>query len=413
MWHRWSRFGILGALILLLVVSGPSLGESADCPEPDRIRARVADNNEFAFSLYQKIAGAEPNLGKNVFFSPYSISTALGMTYAGARGETAQQMSAALRFDAEQETLHQSFRDLATRLDGTGKPYQLKIANALWGQRDFPFEAQYLSLIEKYYDGGLQTLDFAQAPESGRTTINQWVERQTAGKIQELLRPGDISPATRLVLTNAIYFKGNWVKAFDQRETWSAPFKLADGNSVSVPLMSRTASFAYAETAALQVAELPYAGEDLAMLVILPKEGLAEIEQAMSRQWLAELSVKLRPALLSLQLPRFKFDARYALQNQEYLPALGMVDAFDSSKADFSGLTGRRDLAVSGVFHKAFIDVNESGTEAAAATGGAVSLTSLPSREIVFRADHPFLFLIHHKPTGSILFMGRIANPAQ
>ena len=227
------------------------------------------------------------------------------------------------------------------------------------------------------------------------------------------MRPGDISPATRLVLTNAIYFKGNWVKAFDQRETWSAPFKLADGNSVSVPLMSRTASFAYAETAALQVAELPYAGENLAMLVILPKEGLAEIEQAMSRQWLAELSVKLRPALLSLQLPRFKFDARYALQNQEYLPALGMVDAFDSRKANFSGLTGRRDLAVSGVFHKAFIDVNESGTEAAAATGGAVSLTSLPSREIVFRADHPFLFLIHHKPTGSILFLGRVANPAQ
>jgi len=150
MLRRWGVFGILGALVLLLVIGGPSLGESADCPEPDGIRARVAGNNEFAFSLYQKIAGAEPNSGKNVFFSPYSISTALGMTYGGARAETAQQMAATLRFNEDQDALHRSFRDLAARLDGTGKPYQLKIANALWGQRDFPFEAQYLSLIEKY-----------------------------------------------------------------------------------------------------------------------------------------------------------------------------------------------------------------------------------------------------------------------
>jgi serpin B len=413
MLRRWGVFGILGALVLLLVVGGPSLGESADCPEPDGIRAQVADNNEFAFSLYQKIAGAEPNRGKNVFFSPYSISTALGMTYAGARGETAQQMAAALRFNEDQEALHRSFRDLAARLDGTGKPYQLKIANALWGQRDFPFEAQYLSLIEKYYAGGFQTLDFAQAPEAGRTTINQWVERQTAGKIQELLRSGDISPATRLVLTNAIYFKGEWETSFDIKQTRPAPFKVIPGNTVEVPMMVRTGQLPYTETDTLQAVELPYAGKDLAMVLLLPKDDLGSLEQYLSRQQVGILLTQMQSTRLSLQLPRFKFDARYALQNQEYLPALGMVDAFDSRKADFSGLTGRRDLAVSGVFHKAFIDVNESGTEAAAATGGAVSLTSLPSREIVFRADHPFLFLIHHKPTGSILFMGRIANPAQ
>ena len=413
MWHRWSRFGILGALILLLVVSGPSLGESADCPEPDRIRARVADNNEFAFSLYQKIAGAEPNLGKNVFFSPYSISTALGMTYAGARGETAQQMAAALRFDAEQESLHQSFRDLASRLDGTGKPYQLKIANALWGQRNYPFEAKFLSLIGEFYAGGFQTLDFSQAPEPSRVAINHWVERQTADKIRNLLQQGEITSMTRLVLTNAIYFKGEWETPFEKNQTHPAPFKVSPGNSVEVPMMVRTGQLPYTETDTLQAVELPYDGKDLAMVLLLPKDDLGSLEQNLSRQQVGILLAQLQPTRLSLFLPRFKFDARYALQNKDYLPALGMVAAFDSQKADFSGLTGHKGLYISGVFHKAFIDVNESGTEAAAVTAVVVGLKSMPPPATVFRADHPFLFLIHHKPTGSILFMGRIANPAQ
>jgi serpin B len=413
MLHRWSRFGILGALILLLVVAGPNLGESADCPEPDMIRDRVADNNEFAFSLYQKIAGAETNMGKNVIFSPYSISTALGMTYAGARGETAQQMAAALRFETDQESLHRSFRDLAARVDGTGKPYQLKIANALWGQRNYPFEAKFLSLIGEYYAGGFQTLDFAQAPEPGRVTINQWVERQTADKIRNLLQPGDITSLTRLVLTNAIYFKGEWETAFEKNQTRPAPFKVNPGNTVEVPMMVRIGQLPYAETDSLQAVELPYAGKDLAMVLLLPKDDLGSLEQYLSRQQVGILLTQMQPTRLSLFLPRFKFDARYALQNKEYLPALGMVDAFDSQKADFSGLTGYKDLYISGVFHKAFIDVNESGTEAAAATAVVVGLKSMPPPVTVFRADHPFIFLIHHKPTGSILFMGRIANPAQ
>ena len=178
-------------------------------------------------------------------------------------------------------------------------------------------------------------------------------------------------------------------------------------------MMTRTAYFAYAGTETLQTVELPYAGDDLAMTVIVPKQDLSEVERTLSRQGLAELLAKLQPTRLSLYLPRFKFDARYALQSREYLPALGMIDAFDGRAADFSGLTGHRDLSVSGVFHKAFVDVNESGTEAAAATGMVVGLTSLPAREIVVRADHPFLFLIQHKPTGTILFLGRVANPAQ
>ncbi len=412
MLHRWGVFGILG-LVLLLVIGGPSLGESADCPEPDVIRARVADNNEFAFSLYQKIAGAEPNLGKNVFFSPYSISTALGMTYAGARGETAQQMAAVLRFDEDQEALHRSFRDLAARLDGTGKPYQLKIANALWGQRDYPFEAKFLSLIGEYYAGGFQTLDFAQAPEPSRVAINQWVERQTADKIRNLLQQGDITSLTRLVLTNAIYFKGEWETPFEKNQTRPAPFKVNPGNTVEVPMMMRTGQLPYAETDTLQAVELPYAGKDLAMVLLLPKDDLGSLEQYLSRQQVGILLTQMQPIRLSLFLPRFKFDARYALQNKDYLPALGMVDAFDSQLADFSGLTGHKALHISGVFHKAFIDVNESGTEAAAATAVVVGLKSMPPPATVFRADHPFIFLIHHKPTGSILFMGRIANPAQ
>ena len=331
MLHRWSRFGILGALILLLVVSGPSLGESADCPELDVIRARVADNNEFAFSLYQKIAIAEPNKGKNIFFSPYSISTALGMTYAGARGETAQQMAAVLRFDAEQESLHQSFRDLAARLDGTGKPYQLKIANALWGQRNYPFEPKFLSLVGEYYAGGFQTLDFAQAPEPSRVTINQWVERQTADKIRDLLQQGDITSLTRLVLTNAIYFKGEWETPFEKNQTRPAPFKVSPGNTVEVPMMVRIGQLPYTETDTLQAVELPYAGKDMAMVLLLPKDDLGSLEQYLSRQQVGILLTQMQPTRLSLFLPRFKFDARYALQNQDYLPALGMVDAFEIS----------------------------------------------------------------------------------
>ena len=413
MFRRWLGIGVLCLLVLLRLGGGFAPALAAAATEEDWVSERAAGNNEFAVALYQKISADSTNAGKNIFFSPYSISTALAMTYAGACGETARQMAAALHFDAEQQTLHRSFRALAARLDGTGKPYQLKIANALWGQSDYPFKPEFLSLVNEYYAGGLQTLDFSRDPEPGRERINQWVAGQTADKIQNLLQPGDITSLTRLVLTNAIYFKGDWVKAFNQQDTGPAPFKLTSGSSVSVPMMTRTAYFAYAGTETLQAVELPYAGDDLAMTVIVPKQDLSEVERTLSRQGLAELLAKLQPTRLSLYLPRFKFDARYALQSREYLPALGMIDAFDGRAADFSGLTGHRDLSVSGVFHKAFVDVNESGTEAAAATGMVVGLTSLPAREIVVRADHPFLFLIQHKPTGTILFLGRVANPAQ
>ena len=413
MCKRWSGIVVLCLLVLLRLGGGLVPALAAAASDEERVRDRVAGNNEFAVALYRKISTDPANADKNIFFSPYSISAALAMTYAGARGETAKQMATVLHFDAEQQTLHRSFRDLAARLDGTGKPYQLKIANALWGQNDYSFEPNFLSLVGKYYAGGLQMLDFSKAPETGRERINQWVAGQTADKIQNLLQPGDITSLTRLVLTNAIYFKGDWPTAFNRQETVPAPFKLASGSSVNVPMMTRTAYFAYAATETLQAVELPYAGDDLAMTVIVPKQDLSEVERTLSRQWLTELLAKLQSARLSLYLPRFKFDARYVLQSREYLPALGMTDAFDGRKADFSGLTGHRDLSVSGVFHKAFVDVNESGTEAAAATGIAFGLTSMPTRDIVVRADRPFLFLIQHKQTGTILFLGRVANPGQ
>lgn len=413
MTRQWVVLLILAVFAFGLIGGRAAAGDSSDCQDTGLLRARVDGNNEFAFDLYKKISGDDANFVRNVFFSPYSISTALGMTFAGARNETAAQMAAVLHFDPDQSTLHQSFFDLATGIDGTGKAYQLAVGNALWGQENYPFDREYVALIRQYYSGGFHTVDFARETETSRGRINQWIAEKTADKIRNLLQQGDINALTRLVLTNAIYFKGDWETQFDRRLTRPAPFRVKPGQTIDVPMMSRTGSLPYAATDLLQAVELPYAGGDLSMLVLLPTTDLNVVERQLSGQLLDELLVQMKPVPLSLYLPRFKFDARYALQEEKYLPALGMVDAFQERLADFSGLTGRKELFISGVFHKAFIDVNESGTEAAAATAVVIGLKSALPPTTVFRADRPFMFLIRHKPTGAILFLGRVANPAQ
>jgi len=405
--------GLFAFLLPMLAGSPVALMAPSDCAEQSSVSGIAAGNSRFAFDLYKKIASDEANTSQNIFFSPYSISTALGMTYAGARGDTEKQMASVLNFSMDRDYQHRSFQTLAALVDGAGKKYQLSVGNALWGQISYPFDKEFLALIAQYYKGGFNLVDFASETEQSRQRINQWVEDKTADKIKELLQPGDISALTRLVLTNAIYFKGDWETKFDLKRTHSAPFMVFEGNTRDVQTMSQSGSFSYTETKLLQAIELPYIGDEMSMLILLPKGEMGTMEEQLSLQMINELQGQMQITPLSLYLPRFKFNARYGLHDKKYLPDMGMVDAFDEKLADFSGMTGKKNLVISGVFHKAFIEVNESGSEAAAATAVVVGLKSMPLSLVEFRADHPFIFMILHKATRSILFMGRVSNPVQ
>ncbi len=368
------------------------------------------DNSRFATELYQRMQNAQP--GKNVFYSPLSISTALAMTYAGSRGETESQIAAALHFRATQDELHQNYAELLASLKG-GEGYTLNMANALWGQSGYGFREEFVSLADSRYQGGFRQLDFSGDTENSRLTINRWAEENTSGKIKELLRQGDINFLTRLVLTNAIYFKGDWETSFDVKMTRPQPFKRADGSMVEAAMMRQSESFAYLENEELQALELPYKGKDIAMLLLLPKQGdLNDFAATLAPGKIKELRAAMRLRQVDVELPKFKFAARYYLDNPDLLPALGMRDAFDKSRADFSGLNGRKDLCISHVIHQAVIEVNEQGSEAAAATAVVVGLKSMPLRPASFKADHPFVFLLLHKPSDSILFLGSLNDPS-
>jgi len=369
----------------------------------------VQGNNAFALDLYAELKQRDGNL----FFSPHSISTALAMTYAGARGNTAEQMAKVLHFDLEQKRLHPTFRELLDQLSArqAEQGYQLSVANALWGQKGYSFLDKFLDLTKENYGAGLNEVDFVGATETARKTINSWVEKETEEKIKELIKPGVLDRLTRLVLTNAIYFKGFWESQFEEEMTYPAPFTLMSGEKVQVPTMHRTADFKYAEADDFQALELPYKGGDLSMTIFLPKEtdGLAALEQSLTAEKLASWRSTLEEQEVIVALPKFKMTSEFSLA--EVLKSMGMTDAFDQHNADLSGMTGKRDLFITAVLHKAFVEVNEEGTEAAAATGVVVALKSAPPSQPVFRADHPFLFLIRDSRSNSILFIGRVMNP--
>ncbi len=367
----------------------------------------IQGNTDFAFDLYARLRREEGNL----FLSPYSISTALAMTYAGARGETERQMADVLRFSLLQERLHPAFAalllsDKATKDESN---YQLHVANALWGQTDYGFLEAFLTLTRKHYGAGLREVDFARATEQARQTINDWVEAQTERKIKELLQRGDIDSATALVLTNAIYFKGDWAQQFDKERTQDAPFRINAKETVTLPMMYQSGTFGFAALDDLSILELPYNRDTLSMVVLLPNavDGLEGVETSLNRENLDRWLGLLREQTVRVSLPRFAIGARFDLGRT--LAAMGMTDAF-CSKADFSGMTGRRDLFISKVIHQAEVEVNEEGTEAAAATAVVMKKSAVST---TFVADHPFLFLIRNKQTGTILFMGRVVNPRE
>ena len=421
---------VLGILLLGLVagcarprggaMTAPSIRSdkprvaAPDVPASD-LEELTSGHRAFAFDLYRVLCEEEGNM----FYSPYSISLALAMTYAGARGETERQMAATLHFTLPGDRLHPAFNALdlalASRGEGAqgkdGQGFRLNIVNAIWGQRGYTFLPEFLDTLAQNYGAGLRLLDFAQDPEAARVTINDWVGEQTEDRIQDLIPPGVIDALTRLVLTNAIYFNAAWAEPFETDLTTDGPFHLLDGGEVVVPMMQQTTELGYAEGQGYQALELPYDGRELAMVILLPQEGQFEaFEDSLNASRVEAILESLTYRQVALTLPRFRVESAFSLA--EALQAMGMPDAFAPDRADFSGMDGARNLYIGDVLHKAFVSVDEAGTEAAAATAVVMKVTGIPEAPVEVRVDRPFVFLIRDLGTGTILFVGRVVNPA-
>ena len=413
---------VLGSLVAGCAGAGQGGVVQADKPRltPDATAPEVgelaAGNSAFAFDLYQVLRqGGEGNL----FYSPYSISAALAMTYAGARGETEREMAETLHYTLPQERLHPAFnaldRVLISQDEGAGEDaFQLSIANAIWGQEGYEFLPAFLDTLAENYGAGMRTVDFVGETEKARQTINDWVEEQTEGKIKDLIPPGNLNSLVRLVLTNAIYFNGKWALPFEANDTRDKAFHLLDGSTVQVPMMSQTETFGYAEGEGYQAAALPYRGSNLSMVLLLPEEGrFEEVEAALSADLVAGMVEDLALERVQLSVPKFKFESEFGLA--DVLIEMGMPSAFgggSSGGADFSGMTGDRSLVISAVIHKAFVAVDEEGTEAAAATAVVMLESMAPMEEAVeMKLDRPFLFLIRDGETGTVLFVGLVMDP--
>lgn len=377
---------------------------------PAGIDAVVQANNQFALDVYAELKQADGN----VFLSPYSISTALAMTYEGANGQTAEEMAQVFYFPTDDDARRAAFAALHNALNEEDAEHELRVANALWAQKDYVFLETYTNTLQNFYAANASNLDFRGASEDARKTINTWVEAQTNDKIENLFPQGSLSASTRLVLTNAIYFKGDWLTQFDKNKTQNETFYLTSNTSASVPMMRLTdgvARFKYAEVDGGQILEMPYKGEKLSMIVLLPERGnLAHFESVFSLENLNRWKGQMHLQKVDVFLPKFTFKTKYLLNGT--LQKMGMPTAF-SNAADFSGMDGTQNLAIQVVVHQAFVDVNEEGTEAAAATGVGVELTSVPLPPPVFRADRPFLFMIQDVAHGNILFLGRVADPTK
>jgi serpin B len=405
------RTALIGAAIVAAIGGNLMMGTEPQAPPAD-VKALVKGDNTFAFDLYSQLRTQEGN----VFFSPYSISTALAMTYAGARGDTADEMAKALHFTLRPEELHRAEAALLASLNSGGKPrgYQLNIANALWGQQGLGFKEDFLKLTQAHYGAGLREVDFVRDAEAVRKIINAWVEQETRDKIKDLIPKGALASDTRLVLTNAIYFKAGWMETFSDKATKDDQFKISANKTAPVKMMTHKFDHVnYVESDHFQALELPYEDRELSMIVFLPKkvDGLADFEKSLTADRLQQWLTGMKLHEVNVSLPKFKFTAEFKLNKA--LSELGMRLAF-SQQADFSGMTSREQLYIDAVLHKAFVDVHEKGTEAAAATAVIMRPTSARPNfpKATFRADHPFVFLIRDNTTGSVLFMGRVANPS-
>jgi serine protease inhibitor len=373
------------------------------------IQVVVKANNKFAFNLYSKLARYENG---NIFYSPYSIFSALAMTYEGARGQTAEEIKSVFHFP-EKNVLRSNFAAIYNEINKKSDAYELRTGNALWVQRDYQLLQDYINTVEKYYGGKAANVDFVRETEKSRQTINSFIEEQTNNKIKDLIPQGMLNPDTRLVLTNAIYFKGTWEWQFDKSLTREEDFKITPTNVVKTPMMymePERAEFNYADLGDLQILELPYKGDKISMLVLLPTGNLDTIESIITVEKLEQWKTKMRKEKLdAIYLPKFEFNTKYFMK--KILRDMGMPSAFGGN-ADFSGMDGTKNLFIEEVIHQAFVKVDEEGTEAAGTTAVIIGETAYVPRKI-FKADHPFIFIIQEKSTGNILFIGRVVDPTK
>lgn len=376
---------------------------------------RLADaNTAFAFDLYQHLRTAEDG---NLFYSPFSISVALAMAYAGARGETAQQMAETLGFDAvDPAELHALLCYLDQELNARGagakgkdgEGFRLNVVNAVWGQRGFAFLPAFLDVLAENYGAGIRLLDYVADPEGSRKTINDWVSDRTEQRIKDLIPPGAIDALTRLVLTNAVYFNAAWMYPFAEGATRDGDFHAAGGGTVTKQMMTVTDHLGYARGNGYQVVELPYDGGELSMVALVPdRGGFDAFEAGLDGAGLAEMLEAVEYQQVSLTMPKFKLESEFGLA--DVLSEMGMPVAFTDA-ADFSGMTGGRDLAISDVIHKSFVEVDEAGTEAAAATAVIMRLTAMPAEPVQLVIDRSFVFVIRDIETGTVLFVGRVVE---
>lgn len=372
-------------------------------------------NSLFALELFRTLSESNPT--GNIFFSPFSISSALAMVFLGAKGSTAAQLSKTFHFDSV-EDIHSRFQSLNAEVSKRGASHTLKVANRLYGEKTYNFLPEFLASTQKMYGADLAPVDFQHASEDARKAINQWVKGQTEGKIPEVLAVGVVDSMTKLVLVNAIYFKGLWEEKFMKQDTTDAPFRLNKKNTKTVKMMYQKKKFPFRYIADLKckVLELPYQGEELSMVILLPEDiedestGLKKIEEQITLEKLREWTKRenMESVDVHVKLPRFKIEESYILNSN--LGRLGLQDLFSSGKADLSGMSGSRDLFISKIVHKSFVEVNEEGTEAAAATAGIATFCMLMPEE-EFTVDHPFMFFIRHNPTANVLFLGKVCSP--
>ena len=395
----------------------------SDAAEAAELRSNVARGtpDAAATELAPRLAAAIEALGRdalqslsasqdgNLFLSPYSISVAVAMVRAGAHGTTGEELITALRLsslsvraDAAFNAVDAGLRASASSEVANGQPFELWSANGIWTQSGFHVEQEFLDTLARFYGAGVHMVDFERSPEPARAAINGWVEDQTKKRIKDLIPARSIDSSTRLVLANAIYFKADWAETFDPKETAAAPFTPLDGSTKDVQMMRSSGMFAYAAEDGVEALELPYLGGDVSMVLIVPEKGRYEAVEPFAGRQFDSLVAQFRPTAATLSVPKWQFTSEFALK--EMLQAMGAQAAFDSATADLSGIDGERDLYVAGVYHKAFVSVDEKGTEAAAATGASVNATSAPSEApLVLKIDRPFLFAIRHRPTGVIL----------
>jgi serpin B len=390
--------------------------ELAPDVDQNQLTSIASDNTAFALAFYDIIRSKEDNL----VYSPFSLSLALSMTLAGAETTTRAAMLEALHFSLEEGQVHPSFNALMLAIETSqlaeeeteGGSFELNIANSIWGQQGFNFEQDFLDRIALNYGAGIYTVDFAMNPEPSRVAINDWVEEETQEKIKDLIPPNAITPLTRLVLANAIYFKGSWFHPFDQGMTQPAPFTTLQGNDISVEMMKLfDERLLYLQDGEIQVVSLPYLSQDFAMTLIVPDRGsFTTVEDTLTADILGSLLSNMASERINLEMPKFDFET--TINANDPLKALGMAEAFDPDLSDFKGMADVEDLHISDVLQKATITVDEEGTEAAAATAVIVGIESAPIGEpISLVIDRPFLFIIQHQPTGTILFMGRVVQP--